>query len=92
MSNPEFLMLPRVDLKKKWLTITQIPTHKPGPINYLVEGILPKGTCGDVYGPPDEGRSLQDEDSTKKPFGVNRRAFLFSEKVVVDGGYLLHGQ
>lgn len=44
-------------MKKIWICSTQIQANKPGPIDYLVEGILPRGTCGDVFGPPDEGKS-----------------------------------
>lgn len=29
----------------------------PKPINYLVEGLIPIGTCGDLFGPPGEGKS-----------------------------------
>ena len=41
----------------KILDVYELQQKDDKPINWVVEGILPSGLVGDVYGPPDEGKS-----------------------------------
>ncbi|MDA8390865.1 MAG: AAA family ATPase [Gammaproteobacteria bacterium] len=41
----------------EWLDGADLLTEQPQPIDWLVEGILPSGTVGDVFSPPGTGKT-----------------------------------
>ena len=42
---------------QRWLDLGSLLKEKPKSIEWLIDGVLPAATCGDVFGPPGGGKS-----------------------------------
>lgn len=75
--------------KQIWLDAADLLAETPLPIQYLVDGILPLGTVGDISGPPGDGKSslvghLAMSVATKQTMWFGRK--IAGGKVAIIGG------
>ena len=47
----------KLSSRAAWLDLGLLLKETPKPISWLIDGVLPAGACGDIFGPPGGGKS-----------------------------------